>query len=222
MAPFYVQPEYNIEAQHNGIEYLAMNNTLIHRLLTRVALYTAAKLYSRDGLCIPISKHKIVKTGPYIVMERIQGEELPKVWQSLSKESIEATFSQSRRMFQELRSLTSPGNGVESCAGGHVDWHDLQQMMSRQDSPWPPPVFTHGDLNPFNVLVRGDKVVGIIDWEFFGWYPHYWEYTSAWFGNITRTEWQGMLDKILDRPGPEEAYGIAVSDIVTARKESYI
>ena len=84
------------------------------------------------------------------------------------------------------------------------DWHDLQDMMSLQDGPWPPPVFTHGDLNPFNILVREGNVVGIIDWEFSGWYPHYWEYTSAWFGNSTRTSWQGRLDQFLNRPQAQE------------------
>lgn len=48
-------------------------------------------------------------------------------------------------------------------------------MAEKQDGPWPLPVFTHADLNPFNILLRGDKVVGIIDWEFAGWYLHYWD-----------------------------------------------
>lgn len=82
-------------------------------------------------------------------------------------------------------------------------WRDIEKMVEMQDGPWPPPVFTHADLNPFNVLLRGDKVVGIIDWEFAGWYPHYWEYTSAWFGNVTRTGRQDVLDKFL-QPYPEE------------------
>jgi len=34
-------------------------------------------------------------------------------------------------------------------------------------------VFTHGDLSSLNVLVRGDQIVGIIDWETAGWYPSY-------------------------------------------------
>ncbi|KAJ8106677.1 hypothetical protein OPT61_g9380 [Boeremia exigua] len=280
MTSLYVPPEYNIETQHNGTRHLAINNTFIRRFLTRLAMHTTAKFYSQDGLCAPISKHRIVKTGhrthlteaatmrylaenttipvpkvycsflnknrAYIVMERIQGEELPKTLKGMSEESVESVFRQLRGMFQELRSLTPPpGTGVQSCVGGSLfdsriprgnprfgpfktiqefhfwlrrdltpadlkdrekdkDWHDLQEMMSHQDGPWSPPIFTHGDLNPFNVLVHSGKVVGIIDWEFSGWYPHYWEYTSAWFGNVTRTEWQGMLDKILDRPRSED------------------
>ncbi|KAL1738701.1 kinase-like protein, partial [Schizophyllum fasciatum] len=36
-------------------------------------------------------------------------------------------------------------------------------------------VFTHGDLAPRNILVRGDRIVAIIDWEESGWYPEHWE-----------------------------------------------
>jgi len=71
-------------------------------------------------------------------------------------------------------------------------------MAVKQDGPWPAAVFTHGDLNPFNIFVRGDEVTAIIDWECAGWFPNYWEYTSAWYGNLTRTEWQENLSKFLD------------------------
>ncbi|KAF1950374.1 kinase-like protein [Byssothecium circinans] len=248
-------PKFNIkdyETQHDGTEHLAINNTFIRRLVTRLALHTTAHFFQRDGLCVPISKHKIVKAGRRVhlteVMERIQGDEIPKAWKGLSEESRERVFAQLRDIFQELRALTPPpGTGVESCVQGSLfdsrlplphgnprfgpfktiqefhlwlrkgltpeelkdrerdqDWHDLQDMMSRQDGPWLPPKFTHGDMNPFNIIVRGDRVVGIIDWEFAGWYPHYWEFTSAWFGNLTSTEWQGMLERFIDRPIPEE------------------
>ncbi|ROT42209.1 kinase-like protein [Sodiomyces alkalinus F11] len=83
------------------------------------------------------------------------------------------------------------------------DRKGVELMIAMQDGPWPPPVFTHGDLNPSNILVRGDRVVGIIDWEFAGWYPHYWEYTSVWYGNRLRHEWQGMIPDFLD-PHPAE------------------
>ncbi|GAA5834753.1 hypothetical protein JCM11251_003654 [Rhodosporidiobolus azoricus] len=35
------------------------------------------------------------------------------------------------------------------------------------------PVLVHGDLNPSNILVDGDKVTGIIDWEMAGYYPEW-------------------------------------------------
>ncbi|KAL3418444.1 hypothetical protein PVAG01_10160 [Phlyctema vagabunda] len=265
--------------QHEGTEDLAINNTFVRRFLTLSALKTTAFFYRREGVCFPVSRHVIVKTGrwvhlteaitlkfvaentsipvpkvycsfvhknrAYIVMERIRGVEAPKALGKLSEDSREKVFRQLKRMFQELRALKPPdGTGVESCVGRSLrdsriprslprlgpfktiqefhfwlreflnpleiqdreddqDWRDIKDMVTKQDRPWPPPVFTHGDLNPFNILIRGEDVVGIIDWEFSGWYPNYWEYTSAWCGNLTRTEWRDQLDKFLD-PFPIE------------------
>lgn len=182
----------------------------------------------------------------FIVMERIDGEPLPKAWGKLSDDDRLGVYSQLRGMIQELRSLTPPPGmvGVQSCVGGSLydsriahaksrfgpfatiqefhrwlreglnpadhpereadeDWLKVTHMAAKQEGPWPRPVFTHGDLNPFNIMIRGKQVVAIIDWEFSGWYPHYWEYTSAWYGSILRTAWQGDLEKFLE-PHPEE------------------
>ncbi|TVY22805.1 hypothetical protein LHYA1_G008399 [Lachnellula hyalina] len=279
MAVPYFNPANNFEVQHEGSEALAINDTYPRRFLARLALHTTAKFFDRDGPCVPITKHKILKTGysvhlteavtmkyvaqhtsipvpkvycsflhknrAYLVMERIQGETLAAAWRKLSKESLQKIFSQLKHMIQELRALKPPPNtGVESCVGGSMydsrlphgtprfgpfktiqEFHlwlrrnlkatetgdhvtqkeadDVRAMIVKQDALWPAPVFTHCDLNPFNILVRGDRIVGIIDWEFSGWYPSYWEYTSAWRGNLLRSEYQGILLSLLD-PYPEE------------------
>jgi hypothetical protein len=39
--------------------------------------------------------------------------------------------------------------------------------------------FTHGDLRSTNILVHGDEVVGIMDWDTCGWYPEDWECATA-------------------------------------------
>ncbi|POS73904.1 hypothetical protein DHEL01_v207700 [Diaporthe helianthi] len=41
--------------------------------------------------------------------------------------------------------------------------------------------FTHADIAPRNVRVKGGRITGIIDWEFAGWYPEYWEYTRMFY-----------------------------------------
>ncbi|KAI5455763.1 kinase-like domain-containing protein [Mariannaea sp. PMI_226] len=272
-------PEDKTNTQHQGTEHLAINNTRFRRFLTLAAIRTTAKLFSRDGVCIPISRHKIVKTGrvvhlteaatlkfiaertsvpvpkvycafvrkntAYIVMERIGGQEISMALPVLSLESREKLFADLRQIFQEIRALPPPpGTGVESCVNGSLrdarnprswprfgpfktiqefhqwlrhefdpsdypdkegteGWGDIKDMIARQDGPWPLPVFTHGDLNPSNILVRGERVVGIIDWESSGWYPNYWEYTSAWCGSVLRTDWRGELQRFLDPMPPE-------------------
>lgn len=78
------------------------------------------------------------------------------------------------------------------------DRNEIRDMILKQDGPWESPVFTHGDLTPFNILVRGDRIAATIDWEFSGWYPHYWEYSSAWYGSRLALEWQSLLHNFLD------------------------
>ncbi len=83
------------------------------------------------------------------------------------------------------------------------DWKGIDAMVARQDGPWPAPVFTHGDLNPSNIFVHKGRVSGIIDWEFSGWYPPYWDYTSTWCWAVMATEWRDAVGKFLS-PWPEE------------------
>ncbi|OAA34501.1 Aminoglycoside phosphotransferase [Metarhizium rileyi] len=79
-----------------------------------------------------------------------------------------------------------------------------ERWPHNQDRDWGPPVFTHGDLNRFNILVRGDQVVGIIDWEFEG--------TSAWIGNKTRKAWQDIATQV---PRTRNwGYGIYTAEMV--------
>jgi aminoglycoside phosphotransferase (APT) family kinase protein len=41
-------------------------------------------------------------------------------------------------------------------------------------------VFTHGDFKAHNILVDDDgHLSGFLDWESAGWYPEYWEFTTA-------------------------------------------
>ncbi|KAI9809910.1 MAG: hypothetical protein M1825_000343 [Sarcosagium campestre] len=39
-------------------------------------------------------------------------------------------------------------------------------------------VFPYGDIGIHNVLVENGRITAIIDWEFAGWYPEYWDYVK--------------------------------------------
>ncbi|KID62974.1 uncharacterized protein G6M90_00g079760 [Metarhizium brunneum] len=64
-------------------------------------------------------------------------------------------------------------------------------------------VLTHGDLSSLNILVRGDTVVGLVDWETAGWFPAYWEYTTAKYVNPQNPFWADPVDQFIT-PMPEE------------------
>lgn len=74
---------------------------------------------------------------------------------------------------------------------------ELQGLIIQHRRDWPL-VFTHGDLSSLNILACGDKVVGIVDWETAGWYPSYWEYTTACQVNPQNYFWRDEIDKFLD------------------------
>lgn len=57
-------------------------------------------------------------------------------------------------------------------------------------------LFAHGDLTPKNIMIRDDKIVAILDWEFAGWYPEYWEYVKALYGDEWQTEWPLLVDRM--------------------------
>jgi len=59
-------------------------------------------------------------------------------------------------------------------------------------------VLTHCDLSPRNVLVDGTKITGIIDWEFSGWYPEYFEHAM-----VSEREWDYLTPEFLDPHPPE-------------------
>jgi serine/threonine protein kinase len=112
-------------------------------------------------------------------------------------------FATIQDFHQWLRAGLRPEKAQDHSDISDEDWKEITDMAAKQDGPWPQPVFSHADLSPSNILVRGDDIVGIIDWEFSGWYPHYWEYTSAWTSNPLATEWQSILSEILDTQDEE-------------------
>lgn len=60
-------------------------------------------------------------------------------------------------------------------------------------------VFTHGDFQRKNVLVKDDNDLVLVDWESAGWYPSYWEYAIAMFAcGDWRDDWHKYLANILE------------------------
>ncbi len=62
-------------------------------------------------------------------------------------------------------------------------------------------IFAHGDLGPHNLLWRDGKIVAVIDWEFAGWLPEYWDYTRIFKviypDNPADQEWWKMLQDFI-------------------------
>ena len=59
-------------------------------------------------------------------------------------------------------------------------WKERQAAANKLHSKPHQIVFTHGDINPGNILLHEGHVSAILDWESAGWYPDYWDYTTGW------------------------------------------
>ncbi|KAH8804737.1 kinase-like domain-containing protein [Xylogone sp. PMI_703] len=183
----------------------------------------------------------------YIVMERIDGQELGNTWNGSSREEKDRLLAQLKSIFGRLRALEKPsGKGITDegvCAAYGGKLHDyriwnaagekgmgpfsneaefnlfLRNGVSNTDLMTDPKtkaevqkliemhreseqrkmktIFTHGDISLNNILAKEGKVVGIVDWEMGGWYPWYWEYTTAINTNYIKG-WREEIGKFLD------------------------
>ncbi|RAH70030.1 uncharacterized protein BO66DRAFT_438735 [Aspergillus aculeatinus CBS 121060] len=70
-------------------------------------------------------------------------------------------------------------------------------------------VFTHGDFAPRNILVEGDRVTAVLDWEDAGWYPEYWEYIKAMQHLKPIPDWPDYSTVILPPRYEKEYLGMA-------------
>lgn len=79
--------------------------------------------------------------------------------------------------------------------GGRRFESQLPDMLPRSDHS----VFTHADIAPRNIMVdEQGRITGILDWEYAGWYPDYWEYAQ-----IMRPAFQGDWSMWMDRTAPQ-------------------
>ncbi|KAK3045742.1 hypothetical protein LTR09_012720 [Extremus antarcticus] len=65
-------------------------------------------------------------------------------------------------------------------------------------------VLTHGDLTPRNIIVKGDHVQALLDWEYAGWYPEYWEYIKFFDRPTDCKDWKEYAEIIFGTQYPKQ------------------
>jgi aminoglycoside phosphotransferase (APT) family kinase protein len=165
--------------------------------------------------------------GRSITMDYVEGYPLDKVWNQLSKEQKLDIASQLRAILTELRELKGSyvgslnrGKAVDGrrsdFEGGPFDTEvefnnfllsdtipscpnilrDIARRSLRTDHEI---VFTHGDFHPRNILVKDGRVVGLLDWEYSGWYPEYWEFVKTFVSADHTIDWYDYVKLIFPK-----------------------
>lgn len=93
---------------------------------------------------------------------------------------------------------------AESCAPSHLE---LLRKVIESTLQGHKTVFTHGHLQPRNIMVHrkaakedgsaGGFEIKIVDWEMSGWYPEYWEFCNASIWDSWKPDWLEGVQKIV-------------------------
>jgi aminoglycoside phosphotransferase (APT) family kinase protein len=70
-----------------------------------------------------------------------------------------------------------------------------------------PTIFSHGDLQPENILIHDGHISGVIDWECAGWYPYFWNDYMATLKWNPEHPWQKVVVPLmLEHRYPREVF----------------
>ncbi|KNG91455.1 hypothetical protein ANOM_000047 [Aspergillus nomiae NRRL 13137] len=172
----------------------------------------------------------------YLLMTCVPGHPIGQMLHTMTDEQVKQAVTDLKRYISELRKIPNTMTEFQICnsqGGGILDWRipDSQREELRfkteadfnkylTDPFWEEIriraakshdipheiVFTHGDLNPRNILAENGKITGIVDWENAGWFPEYWEYTKAhytvrsvirWLADVVDEVFEGYRDEFL-------------------------
>ncbi|KAF8893299.1 kinase-like domain-containing protein [Mucidula mucida] len=93
----------------------------------------------------------------------------------------------------------------------------LNALQNAIDTAPPPghPILSHGDLNARNILVKDARIVGIIDWETFGWWPDFWETMSMRRGGRNSPKWRTAIPAVFGSQTEMESTYSSALDALT-------
>ncbi|KAI1269866.1 kinase-like domain-containing protein [Xylariaceae sp. FL1019] len=165
----------------------------------------------------------------HILMERTEGDTLESMWDKLDAETHEKLAKQTAEFLIQFRSIQSDKiqnvNGQPCNDNGLVPagsevlpimsnddevWAAIEKVLAEVDQPlkekirraMPPTkpyTFTHGDLSICNIMVKDGNLSGLIDFEYSGYYPCWWEYARNAMG-FTEADrvWKDLLYKYME------------------------
>jgi tRNA A-37 threonylcarbamoyl transferase component Bud32 len=155
-----------------------------------------------------------------VTMEYVEGQTLKQAWPVLTPEQRSGIMAQLSDYLAQLRAMGGihlgrlDGHGVvvpnimTRCGGpfgslvefhdwlanppkrGHAEsiyWHEITTQLGADY----PIIFTHGDVAARNIMVRDGRIVAILDWEYAGWYPAYWDYVFTMRG-LDNVDWETL------------------------------
>lgn len=163
----------------------------------------------------------------HILMDFVDGECLEDAWKSMDEEQKRSITMQLRHILTSMRQVPWDQGKIGAIGGQVRDSRKYTDRLGGPFNteaefndfvldfiPTTPPlirnaikdvynftksriVFTHGDLMPRNIVKEG-CIQALLDWEFAGWYPEYWEYVKFFEGFAACPGWYQYVETIFD------------------------
>ncbi|TVY23257.1 hypothetical protein LHYA1_G007938 [Lachnellula hyalina] len=202
-----------------------VNNTWLRRSLTITSVALLKRFRPRSGRILFLNSKICVKYGTtvhlrkgitYIVMERIHGIPIGRNWDSRTAESKADLLSQLRQCFIELQRIPHPIPGMVAAAnlGKLYEYRISSEPFGPFSSPKEFHVFLRDNITISNntpdevkqliqMQEENQYTVAMIDFEFSGFMPSYWDYVAGMNVNPYDDFWKSEISKFLD-PHPKE------------------
>ncbi|KAF3480716.1 uncharacterized protein GIQ15_06063 [Arthroderma uncinatum] len=172
----------------------------------------------------------------YLLMTCVPGRPIGPQFSTMTDGEVEQAVVDLKEYVSELRKISRKPTEYQICnsqGGGILDWRipdsqreelrfkseaefnkyltdpfweEIRIKAAKSHDIYHDIVFTHGDLNPRNILAENGRITGIVDWENAGWFPEYWEYTKAhytvrglkhWLVDVVDTVFPGYRDELV-------------------------
>lgn len=171
--------------------------------------------------------------GLAIVMQHVDGVTLESLWPGLSLEEKKSWARQLRSVISAIRKAPCTQTTIGGCGGGvardlrrytsyqggpfeaEAGFNDfvldlfkttpsgIRAALGQSLQTNHRIVFTHADLKPHNIIVANGRIAGLVDWEFSGWYPEWWEYVKFFEAGSDCKDWREFADDIFDEQYPD-------------------
>lgn len=166
-------------------------------------------------------------------MEFVEGDSLESVWPTMSAPDKESVARQLGRIISSLRSgrqesfsIGAINGPVHECrtysthsGGPFTDEKAFNDSTLNLFPLTPQPIreslrdkmqtghgirFTHADLSPRNIIVKNGIIQAVVDWEFAGWFPEYFEYVKFFECVTSCVDWKNYSPCIFETTYAEE------------------
>ncbi|KAF2210712.1 hypothetical protein CERZMDRAFT_44756, partial [Cercospora zeae-maydis SCOH1-5] len=172
-------------------------------------------------------------SGTDILMDFVEGECLEEAWPNMTEgektsiaKQLGVIVTRMRQVTPDQREISAFGSPIRDLRrfsdynGGPfqteeefnefvVDLYQLTPSLIRSALSGSLPkdsriVLSHCDLSPRNIIVKEGRIQALLDWEYAGWYPEYWEYVKFFDRTTSCQDWKHFAEHVFDVQYPRE------------------